>query len=173
MTHPFKIFVLSLALTFCFGNTVTMSGNSRHKARSVKTAIVSSPKATLTTAIVKALGFGGQTFKKKKNGVWTIGKSITVYSSQPFGSKIRGFAGPTPVFVAVNRSGKIVSVAPAPNEESPEYFDAIKKSGLFQKWNGMTLKKATTYAPDAITGATYSSAAVIRNVQATAKGVSK
>lgn len=130
-------------------------------------------KAKMNASVMTALGFKGQTFKQKKDNVWTVGKNVSVYSSAAYGSRIAGFGGPVPVFVAVGKDGKIISVAPGPNAESPEFFDVVKQSGLFKKWKGVTLKKAQTYKPDGVTGATYSSSAVIKNVQATAKAVAK
>ena len=48
--------------------------------------------------------------------------------------------------------------------ESPKYYGQVKKA-LLEKWNGMTVKEAKILQVDAVTGATFSSEAVIQNVQ--------
>lgn len=152
--------ILVAMLLLATGMQVQAAGNKAQKSK-------------LTASVMAALGFKGLMFKEKKSNAWMVDKNITVYSSAAYGSRIAGFGGPVPVFVAVDKNGKIISVAPGPNAESPEFFDVVKQSGLFKKWNGMTLKKAQTFKPDGVTGATYSSSAVIKNVQATAKAVAK
>ena len=130
-------------------------------------------KSNLNKVYLKALGFGGQKFTKKSTGVWKLNNGITIYSTDAYGSRIRGYAGPTPLFIAVNEKGKIVSIAAAQNIETEEYFSYVLESPLLKKWNGKTLKEAATFKPDAVTGATYSSTAVIRTVNATAKSLSE
>lgn len=48
--------------------------------------------------------------------------------------------------------------------ESPKYYAKVKKA-LLEKWNGKTVKDARTLQVDAVTGATFSSEAVVQNVQ--------
>lgn len=128
---------------------------------------------TLSEKYLTALGLGGKKITEKKTGVWTLPGGITVYSSHPYGDDIRGYSGATPLFIAVNKKGVIQAVAPAVNIESPAYWKKVKDSNLFASWKGLTLKKAATHKVDAITGATFSSTAVIKTVQATAKAVGK
>ena len=108
----------------------------------------------LTSAIVKQLGFNGVNFSACGNQKWKLRNAI------------RGFTGSTPLFIAVNGKGKIVAMAAAPNDETPEYF--IKAKTLLKAWNGKTLKQAETHTPDVITGATFSSKAIIGTVHAAA-----
>lgn len=151
------ILMLTIALNI-------QSGNNRS---------ASTTKSNLNKVYLKALGFGGQKFTKKSIGVWKLNNGITIYSTDAYGSRIRGYAGPTPLFIAVNEKGKIVSIAAAQNIETEEYFSYVLESPLLKKWNGKTLKEAATFKPDAVTGATYSSTAVIRTVNATAKSLSE
>ena len=151
------ILMLTIALNI-------QSGNNRS---------ASTTKSNLNKVYLKALGFGGQKFTKKSTGVWKLNNGITIYSTDAYGSRIRGYAGPTPLFIAVNEKGKIVSIAAAQNIETKEYFSYVLESPLLKKWNGKTLKEAATFKPDAVTGATYSSTAVIRTVNATAKSLSE
>ena len=151
------ILMLTIALNI-------QSGNNRS---------ASTTKSNLNKVYLKALGFGGQKFTKKSTGVWKLNNGITIYSTDAYGSRIRGYAGPTPLFIAVNEKGKIVSIAAAQNIETEEYFSYVLESPLLKKWNGKTLKEAATFKPDAVTGATYSSTAVIRTINATAKSLSE
>jgi uncharacterized protein with FMN-binding domain len=48
--------------------------------------------------------------------------------------------------------------------ETPKYYAKVKKA-LMDKWNGLKVKDAKTQQVDIVTGATYSSEAVIKNVQ--------
>lgn len=127
----------------------------------------------LNDKYLSALGYAGQQFSEKKAGVWTLGNGLTIYSSHPWGDEIRGYAGATPLFIAVDKKGVIRAVAPAVNTESPMFWKKVKESKLFSSWNGVKLQKAATKKVDTVSGATLSSTAVIRTVQATAKGVGK
>ena len=120
----------------------------------------------LTSAIVKQLGFNGVNFSACGTQKWKLRNCVVVYSTYPYGKAIRGFTGSTPLFIAVNGKGKIVAMAAAPNDETPEYF--IKAKTLLKAWNGKTLKQAETHTPDVITGATFSSKAIIGTVHAAA-----
>lgn len=81
------------------------------------------------------------------------------------GRRIQGFAGPTPVEIMVI-DGKIASVKALDNDESPGFFESLYDDGLFDRWNGLTVAQAQALDVDAVTGATYSSTAVIANVHA-------
>ena len=48
--------------------------------------------------------------------------------------------------------------------ETPKYFALIKRD-LLGKWNGLTVKKAAEQKVDVVTGATFTSEAVIENVK--------
>ena len=50
-----------------------------------------------------------------------------------------------------------------PNKETPKFFKKLQT--LLTAWDGLTINKASKLKPDAVTGATYSSKAVIKNVE--------
>lgn len=129
------------------------------------------PGPQVTSAIVRSLGYKGKAVKSSEPYTWTLKGGVTVYSTYPYGKKISGFAGPTPLFIAVDRKGRITSMAAAPNGESPEFFK--RASALLKSWNGMTLQQAARHTPDAVTGASFSSRAIISTVHAAAKKLSK
>ena len=77
------------------------------------------------------------------------------------------------LFIAVDKGGKIVGVAPAANAETPQFWKRLTDAKFFKAWKGLTPAQAATKKVDAITGATFSSKAVIQTVQATAKNIKK
>lgn len=78
---------------------------------------------------------------------------------------ITGYAGPVPVEINI-ASGRIVSVMPLDNAETPSFFKKVTSSGLPDRWTGLTPSEAASLHVDAVAGATYSSHALIANVQA-------
>ncbi|MCM1153078.1 MAG: FMN-binding protein [Muribaculum sp.] len=88
-----------------------------------------------------------------------------VVNTTKAGASIRGYGGPTPLKIYITNN-RIDSIVALPNKETPAYFNKVKRSGLLRKWNGLTVEKARAKKVDAVSGATLSSRAVIRNVQA-------
>ncbi len=95
--------------------------------------------------------------------VITKEKDVTVVNTTTLAADVEGYAGPTPVKIYI-RKNKIERVEALPNMETPKYFVRIKRE-LLDKWNGLVVKKAADQKVDALTGATFSSDAVIENVR--------
>lgn len=87
----------------------------------------------------------------------------TIINTTTIGKSIEGYNGATPLKIYIEKN-KIVKIEALANDETPKYFHRVKKT-LLDKWNGMTVKKAVKANVDVVTGATYSSDAVIKNVQ--------
>ncbi|MCM1377385.1 MAG: FMN-binding protein [Clostridium sp.] len=117
--------------------------------------------ALIIIGTVGTVDTNGQKSKSSPKGTFVINTSRICGS-------IKGFAGPVPVKIYVSK-GKITKVEPLANKETPQYFQKVVGSGLLNKWNGKTLKQAATMKVDAVSGATFSSRALIRNVQEGAK----
>ena len=92
----------------------------------------------------------------RENGTYVI-------NTTTIGKDIEGYNGPTPLKVYINKN-KVERIEFLKSMESPKYYGQVKKA-LLEKWSGMTVKDARTLQVDAVTGATYSSEAVIQNVQ--------
>ena len=58
----------------------------------------------------------------------------------------------------------MVKIEALKNMETPKYFVKVKKA-LLEQWNGQKVADAQKLKVDAVTGATMSSDAVIKNVQ--------
>lgn len=86
---------------------------------------------------------------------------------------INGYAGPVPLDIYIS-DGKITDIKVLPNAESPSFFK--RASTLLDRWIGKTPQEALDMKVYAVSGATYSSAAIINNVNialASYEGLSK
>ena len=86
------------------------------------------------------------------------------------GRNIFGYGGPTPIEVKI-LNDCIVDVTALPNLETEEYFEPSFKI-LKEIWTGLTVKDLQEYVPDAVTGSTYTSRALIQNMQEAIKTAS-
>lgn len=91
-----------------------------------------------------------------------------IINTTALGDKILGYGGPVPLEIYVT-AGRIDSVKALPNNETGDVFRRLYDDGLMTAWNGRTLEEAATLDVDGISGATYSSNAVIGNVRAAAE----
>ena len=76
---------------------------------------------------------------------------------------VKGYADAVPVKIYI-KGGKIEKIKPLHNAETPKFWALIKKE-MLPKWEGMDVKKAAKTKIDAVTGATFSSKALLKNVQ--------
>ena len=95
----------------------------------------------------------------------TAGDTVWL-SSKGIADKIIGYAGTTPVKIAIV-GNKIAKVIPLENDETPSFFASLEDAGIFDRWTGLSPKDALNAKIDAVSGATYSSTAVIKTVQTT------
>ena len=76
---------------------------------------------------------------------------------------VQGYGGPVPLRIHVSKSGVVDSIVAEPNAESPDFFNHA--SAILVRWQGKTIDEATAMEVDGVTGATFSSRAIIANVQ--------
>lgn len=84
----------------------------------------------------------------------------TVLFSMPFTNDVKGFNGPTPLLIALDNEGRIMSVKMMDNQETPRFAERVDEGGLYEAWNGLTVEEAISKEVDAISGATYTSTGV-------------
>lgn len=112
------------------------------------------------TLLISVLFFSsfmaGDSTMTKENGVYII-------NTTELGKDIEGYNGPTPMKVYISKN-KVEKIEFLKSMESPKYYAKVKKT-LQDKWNGLKVKDAKTQKVDIVTGATFSSEAVIKNVQ--------
>ena len=95
--------------------------------------------------------------------VITKEKGEYIVNTTDLGKDVIGYRGTTPLKIHI-KSGKIVKVEALKNMETPKYW-AMLKGKVLDAWNGKSVKDASMMKVDAVTGATLSSNAVIKNVQ--------
>ena len=117
---------------------------------------VTSYCSMMVVALMLTSWMAGDQTMTKENGV-------TVINTTTLGKNVQGYIGTTPLKIYIEKN-KVVKIEALKNEETPKYFLKVKKA-LLEKWNGLKVKDAKKLKVDAVTGATYSSDAVIENVK--------
>ena len=92
-------------------------------------------------------------------------KGNIIINTTELGKDIMGYGGPTPVEIIIN-NGRIQNVVSLPNQETPEFFGAIRNSDMLESLNGLSLAEALDKRIDGVTGATYSSKSLAANMKA-------
>lgn len=92
----------------------------------------------------------------------TLKDGSMVINTSFLASDISGYAGKVPLEIIV-KDGKVQGVKALPNDETEDFFN--EASALLSKWNGKTIDDALSMKVDAVSGATFSSKAIIGNVQ--------
>lgn len=91
-------------------------------------------------------------------------QGMIVVNTSTLCPNIKGYADAVPVKIYI-KGGKIEKIKSLHNAETPKFWALIKKE-MMPKWEGMDVKKAAKAKVDAVTGATMSSKALLKNVQA-------
>ena len=100
---------------------------------------------------------------RQADEVITKENGTTIVNTTTLAEDVEGYAGPTPLKIYIKKN-KIEKIEALKNVETPKYFALIKRD-LLNRWNGLNVKKAAQQQVDAVTGATFSSEAVIENVR--------
>ena len=88
-----------------------------------------------------------------------------VMLSTPHSNKIMGYAGRTPLLIAMDTSRVILQVQLLNNVESPSYLEMVIDAGVLNAWDGLSLSTALEKKVDNVTGATYTTKAIVRSLQ--------
>ena len=91
---------------------------------------------------------------KYKNGIAIVNTSSIV--------KARGLNSKTPIKIYI-KGIKITKIESLPNQETPAVFASAER--LLKKFIGKSVDEASTMKVDGVSGATYSSKALIQNVR--------
>lgn len=87
--------------------------------------------------------------------------SIVIIHTDELPKTIDGYAGPVPLDIYI-KNGKISDIKALPNAETSSFFE--RASVILDKWIDKTPEQALGMKVDAVSGATYSSGAIINNV---------
>lgn len=123
------------------------------------------------TAALAALGLSGASLTAVDTDMWTVTSAGgdaagTLVGSRSRADGVTGFAGPTPVYVYIDKAGRVAGVAAGPHAETPAVFRHVEEEGFLRSWDGLTPAEARARQVDAVSGATYTSRALARNVDA-------
>lgn len=97
----------------------------------------------------------------------------SVLLSSPYSDGIKGYAGPTPLLIALDKEGKIMQVRILANRETPGFLKSVTNAGFFESWNGLSVDEALQKDVDAVSGATYSSRGIQNSLKARLAVVSR
>ncbi len=92
----------------------------------------------------------------------TKSKDTTVVNTKLIAKDVKGYRGATPVKIYIKK-GKVVKVEALPNRETPKYFQLAK--AVLNEFNGKTVAKAAEMKVDGVSGATFTSEALVQNVK--------
>lgn len=85
-----------------------------------------------------------------------------VINTTALGKDITGYGGAVPLEIVI-KDGKVADIKALPNAETPDFFNNAK--ALFAKYKGKRIEDAAAMKVDAVSGATFSSKAIIGNMQ--------
>ena len=109
-----------------------------------------------THAAVVSVAQGSDTLSVQPDGTFVVNTRVLA-------KDVQGYGGPVPLKIHIDKDGKLTAIEAEPNAESPSFFDRAKE--LFSRWQGKTIDEAMAEDVDAVSGATFSSKAIIGNVQ--------
>ena len=98
----------------------------------------------------------GDEVMTKENGVYVV-------NTTTLGKNVQGYVSTTPVKIYIKKN-KVEKIEFLKNQETPKYMAKVKKA-LLNAWDGLKVKEAATKKVDGVTGATFSSDAITKNVQ--------
>ena len=85
-----------------------------------------------------------------------------VVNTKPLAKDVQGYGGPVPLKIHI-KDGRVAAVEAEPNAESPDFFNRAKT--LLNHWQNKSVDEAMGEEVDAVSGATFSSRAIIANMQ--------
>lgn len=94
--------------------------------------------------------------------ITTLADGTIVVNTADIAKDITGYAGRVPLEISI-KDNVVVDIKALGNNESASFFE--KASTLFSQWTGKSVAEAATMKVDAVSGATFSSRAIIGNVQ--------
>ena len=87
---------------------------------------------------------------------------VFVVNTKPLAKDVQGYGGPVPLKIHI-KDGRVAAVEAEPNAESPDFFNRAKT--LLNHWQNKSVDEAMKEEVDAVSGATFSSKAIIANMQ--------
>lgn len=120
-------------------------------------------KRTIIASSVAAMALAVLVSGMPDNTVMSKDAGTMVVNTTSLTKNVRGYKGTTPVKIYIKKN-KVMKVEGLPNRESPKYFAMAK--AVLEQFEGKSVTKASKMQVDGVTGATYTSKALVKNVQA-------
>lgn len=119
-------------------------------------------KRTIIASSVAAMALAVLVSGMPDNTVMSKDAGTMVVNTTSLTKNVRGYKGTTPVKIYIKKN-KVMKVEALPNRESPKYFAMAK--AVLEQFEGKSVTKASKMEVDGVTGATYTSKALVKNVQ--------
>ena len=110
------------------------------------------------------IDLGHQEEEDKVETIVSTDEGVIINTTE-IGKDIIGYGGPTPVEITIS-DGVITKIKALPNRETPEFYGAVRNSDLLETLDGKTIAEAMATPIHGVSGATYSSNAIIANIHA-------
>ena len=85
--------------------------------------------------------------------------------SSPFCDEIKGYAGNVPVMIIADLDETILGLGLMTNRETPSWISGLNNVKFFDSWNGKKVEELKGHKVDIITGATYTTRAVMKIIK--------
>ncbi|NOR46402.1 MAG: 4Fe-4S binding protein [Candidatus Delongbacteria bacterium] len=85
--------------------------------------------------------------------------------SSPFCDEIKGYAGNVPVIIIADMEEAILGLGLMKNRETPSWISGLNNVKFFDSWNGKKIEEIKDHKVDTITGATYTTRAVMKIIE--------
>ena len=120
------------------------------------TMFLSSMVLLVMTAVLVSAAPKDDDVMSKQDGMYVV-------NTTTLGKDVIGYVSPTPLKIYIKKN-KVVKIEFLKNQETPKYFARVKKA-MLNKWDGLKVADAEKLKVDGVTGATFSSDAVKKNVE--------
>ena len=167
------IFLLLMAATLWTGRIFGREIGGEKSSVEANGGNASSTAVVPTSQQIKQLTLSESTVQltPRDSASWMVvggnGESLgVIITTAPYTRDVKGFAGPTPLYIYVSKEGTIKQIIAADNADTPDFFNRAFTS-LAPQWRDKSMEQAATLKVDAVSGATFSSNAIIANVQRT------
>ncbi|MDR2834673.1 MAG: nitroreductase family protein [Bacteroidales bacterium] len=85
--------------------------------------------------------------------------------TSPYCSEIIGFGGEIPMAICLDNEEKITKIILMDNSETPSFINRLNSLNFFDNWTGLNAEQVINKQVDAVSGATFSSTAIIESIK--------
>ncbi len=117
--------------------------------------------AFLFIAVMALAVFTASAKTAKKKGITTNGNT-TIVNTRGVVNGVKGYANDTPVKIFIEK-GKVKKIEAQPNQETPSVFARAEE--VLKRFIGKSVSEAQSMKVDAVSGATYSTKALVKTVK--------